>query len=150
MHHGHKNKQKLTKTVFSVYLRDLNSGAPIGFVQFVPRFVIRCRLYSFIISMVFCMSIKVDHGLSQSLRFLPKESQARGTRLFAGREKGRYVSDPPPPIIMYHHSLYTNIYSANHGISFIRYLCRTHSKRAVLFIKTYEHHNKVVRRSWRC
>ena len=52
MHHGHKNKQKLTKTVFSVYLRDLNSGAPIRFVQFVPRFVPRCPLYSFIISMV--------------------------------------------------------------------------------------------------
>ena len=42
------------------------------------------------------------------------------------------------------------IYSANHGISFIRYLCHTYSKRAVLFIKTYEHQNKVVRRSWRC
>ena len=45
MHHSHKNKQKLTKTVFSVYFRDLNSGAPSRFVQFVPRFVIRCRLH---------------------------------------------------------------------------------------------------------
>ena len=26
--------------------------APIRFVQFVPRFVTRCRLYSFIISMI--------------------------------------------------------------------------------------------------
>ena len=42
------------------------------------------------------------------------------------------------------------LYCANHGISFMRYLCRTYSKRAVLFIKTYENLNKVVRRSWRC
>ena len=34
----------------SLYIRDL-SLAPIRFVQFVPRFVPRCRLYSFIISM---------------------------------------------------------------------------------------------------
>ena len=33
------------------YARDLNSGAPIRFVQFVPRFFPRCPLYSFIISM---------------------------------------------------------------------------------------------------
>ena len=52
VHHGHKNKQKLTKTVrfSSLYIRDLNLP-PIRFVQFVPRFVPRCRLYSFIISM---------------------------------------------------------------------------------------------------
>ena len=43
--------------MFSVYLRGLNSGAPIRFVQFVPRFVIRCRLYSFIISMILTASI---------------------------------------------------------------------------------------------
>ena len=34
------------------YARDLNSGAPIRFVQFVPRFFPRCPLYSFIISMI--------------------------------------------------------------------------------------------------
>ena len=52
VHTGHKNKQKLTKTVFlSLYIRDLNLP-PIRFVQFVPRFVPRCRLYSFIISMI--------------------------------------------------------------------------------------------------
>ena len=34
------------------YIRDLNLP-PIRFVQFVPRFVPRCRLYSFIISMVY-------------------------------------------------------------------------------------------------
>ena len=42
VHTGHKNKQKLTKTVcFHRY----------KFVQFVPQFVPRCRIYSFIISM---------------------------------------------------------------------------------------------------
>ena len=43
---------KKTKTVCfsSLYIRDLNLP-PIRFVQFVPRFVPRCRLYSFIISM---------------------------------------------------------------------------------------------------
>ena len=52
VHHGHKNKQKLTKTVCfsSLYIRDLNLP-PIRFVQFVPQFIPRCRLYSFIISM---------------------------------------------------------------------------------------------------
>ena len=34
----------------SLYIRDLNLP-PIRFVQFVPQFVLRCRLYSFIISM---------------------------------------------------------------------------------------------------
>ena len=53
VHHGHKNKQKLTKTVCfsSLYIRDLNLP-PIRFVQFVPQFIPRCRLYSFIISML--------------------------------------------------------------------------------------------------
>ena len=41
-------------------------------------------------------------------------------------------------------------YSANHDISFITYLCHAYSRWAVLFIKTYEHQNKVVRRSVRC
>ena len=59
VHHGHKNKQKLTKTVCfsSLYIRDLNLP-PIRFVQFVPQFVPRCRLYSFIISMTQSASYK--------------------------------------------------------------------------------------------
>ena len=41
------------------YARDLNSGAPIRFVQFVPRFFPRCPLYSFIISMVLTLTRRV-------------------------------------------------------------------------------------------
>ena len=52
LYHDHKNKQKTKNILFSLaYIRDLNLP-PIRFVQFVPRFVTRCRLYSFIISMV--------------------------------------------------------------------------------------------------
>ena len=56
---------KKTKTVcfLSLYIRDLNLP-PIRFVQFVPRFVPRCRLYSFIISMVTTPS--KHHRRSQS------------------------------------------------------------------------------------
>ena len=47
-YHGHKNKQKDKNSMFSsIYIWDLNLP-PIRFVQFVPRFVRRCRLYSFI------------------------------------------------------------------------------------------------------
>ena len=52
LYHGHKNKQKTKNINFHLaYIRDLNLP-PIRFVQFVPRFVTRCRLYSFIISMI--------------------------------------------------------------------------------------------------
>ena len=47
------------------YARDLNSGAPIRLVQFVPRFFPRCPLYSFIISMDFTSSGKTDYGLEE-------------------------------------------------------------------------------------
>ena len=51
LYDGHKNRQKTKNIKFSLaYIRDLNLP-PIRFVQFVPRFVARCRLYSFIISM---------------------------------------------------------------------------------------------------
>ena len=73
VHHGHKNKQKLTKTVCfsSLYIRDLNLP-PIRFVQFVPQFIPRCRLYSFIISM-----IKITHFLRNNLgTILPKNTRA--------------------------------------------------------------------------
>ena len=52
LYHGHKKQEKNQKYFkFSLaYIRDLNLP-PIRFVQFVPRFVPRCRLYSFIISM---------------------------------------------------------------------------------------------------
>ena len=43
-------KKKKTVCSSSIYIRDLNL-APIRFVQFVPRFFLRCPLYSFIISM---------------------------------------------------------------------------------------------------
>ena len=39
----------------SLYIRDLNLP-PIRFVQFVPQFIPRCRLYSFIISMTECLN----------------------------------------------------------------------------------------------
>ena len=53
VHTGRKNKQKqyVFNGFLSLYIRDLNLP-PIRFVQFVPQFVPRCRLYSFIISMV--------------------------------------------------------------------------------------------------
>ena len=52
MIHGKKKQEKIDKNcvLSSPYMRDL-SLAPIRFVQFVPRFVPRCRPYSFIISM---------------------------------------------------------------------------------------------------
>ena len=72
--------------------------------------------------------------------------------LFTGNEVGRAIFKVKCLFLLLFSQLsyHWHIYSANHGISFIRYLWRTYSKRAVLFIKTYEHHNKVVRRSWRC
>ena len=56
LYHGHKKQAKNQKYFnilkFSLaYIRDLNLP-PIRFVQFVPRFVPRCRLYSFMISMI--------------------------------------------------------------------------------------------------
>ena len=51
------------------YARDLNSGAPIRFVQFVPRFFPRCPLYSFIISMFKAGKIsKANDILSSSVK----------------------------------------------------------------------------------
>ena len=48
-YHGHKNRQKHENSMFSsIYIRDLYL-AHIKFVQFVPRFLPRCPLYSFII-----------------------------------------------------------------------------------------------------
>ena len=45
---------------------------------------------------------------------------------------------------------YRTNYTATHDITGMRYLWRMYSKWALLFIKTYEHQNKVVRRSLRC
>ena len=52
VHTGHKNKQKDENSMFFIAIHPGLKFAPIRFVQFVPRFVPRCRLYSFIISML--------------------------------------------------------------------------------------------------
>ena len=56
VHTGHKNKQKDKNSMFFIAIHPGLKFAPIRFVQFVPRFVPRCRLYSFIICMVSVLS----------------------------------------------------------------------------------------------
>ena len=66
---------KTSKKFSLAYIRDLNLP-PIRFVQFVPRFVTRCRLYSFIISMILPWRVLVTELYNYWRSGSPRKSEA--------------------------------------------------------------------------
>ena len=69
------------------YARDLNSEAPIRFVQFVPRFFPRCPLYSFVIS----MGKRVKGGKTEKrVKGGKVEKRVKGGKKGKRPKKGKY------------------------------------------------------------
>ena len=99
---------------------------------------------------IFCgFSLKHAH-FTKCTRSVPKRQLCKfRRRLLKTIKFWKAVFEPS--IFKYDRVFYSlYLYTATHDITFMRYLCLTYSKWALLFIKTYEHQNKVVRRSLRC